>query len=285
METILLNVLNGITFGIMLFLIASGLAVIYGFMGVLNLAHGVFYILGAYFGLAALAYGVPFVWAALVGGIAVGLVGLVVELVFLKRLHKQLNEQVLLTLGFVYIFANLARWIWGPYAKVIDAPAIVSGSINIGSASFPVYRLVIIAAGLALAAGLWLFTEKTRTGSVIRAGMDDKEMTTGLGVNYGLVSSAVFFTGTFVGGVAGFIGLPIIPVYPGMVFDILLLALIVIVVGGVGRIEGTLLGAVVIGLIDSLGKAYFPDFAYFTMYLAMIIILLVKPSGLLGRGK
>jgi len=283
MESVLPNILNGISFGIILFLIASGLAVIYGFMGILNLAHGAFYILGAYFGLAVYGHGVPFILSALAGGIAVGLIGLIVERIFLSRLQKQINEQVLLTIGFVYIFINLAKWIWGPESKLVDAPAIVSGSINIGSGSFPVYRLVIIVAGLAVAAGLWLFTEKTRSGSIVRAGMDDKEMTAVLGVNYGLVSSIVFLTGAFVGGFAGFIGLPIIAVNPAIVFDILLLSLIVIVVGGVGRIEGTLLGAMVIGLIDSLGRAYFPDFAYFTMYLVMAIILLVKPGGLLAR--
>jgi len=282
-ELALINILNGITFGIILFLVASGLSVIMGFMGVLNLAHGALYILGAYFGLAALDYGVPFVLAALIGGIGVGLVGLILERIFLKPLHKQLNEQVLLTLGFVYIFANLARWIWGPYTKVVDAPAIVSGYISIGDAHYPVYRLVLIATGLAVAAGLWFFTEKTRIGSIIRAGMDDKEMTTGMGVNYGLVASAVFFTGAFVAGAAGFIGLPIIAVQSGVVFQILLLSLIVLVVGGVGRVEGTLLGAMAIGIIDSLGKAYFPDFAYFTIYIVMILILLVKPSGLLPR--
>lgn len=283
MESLLVNVLNGIAFGMILFLIASGLSVIYGFMGVLNLAHGVFYILGAYFGLIARNYNLSFVLSALAGGLAVGLIGLILERVFLSRLHKQINEQVLLTLGFVYIFSNIARWVWGPYAKLIDPPALVSGSIHIGSSSFPLYRLVIIIMGLAVAAGLWLLNNKTRAGSILRAGMDDKEMTVSLGVNYGVVATIVFVLGAFVGGVAGFIGLPIIAVHPGIVFDILLLSLIVIIVGGVGRIEGVLLGATIIGLIDSLGRAYFPEFAYFTMYIAMIIILLVKPTGLLGR--
>ena len=127
------------------------------------------------------------------------------------------------------------------------------------------------------------FNNKTRAGAIVRAGMDDKEMTIALGVNYTFISTAVFVFGAFVGGFSGFIGLPIFAVHPGSVFPILLLSLIVIVVGGVGRTEGVLLGAVIIGLIDSLGKVYFPDFAYFTMYVAMILILLIKPSGLLGR--
>ncbi|OGP65069.1 MAG: ABC transporter permease [Deltaproteobacteria bacterium RBG_13_53_10] len=283
MESLSINVLNGIAFGMILFLIASGLSVIYGFMGVLNLAHGVFYILGAYFGLIVRRHEGSFVLAALAGGLAVGLLGLVLERVFLSLLHKRINEQVLLTLGFVYIFSNIVRWVWGPYAKLIDPPAFASGTIPIGSASYPLYRLVIILMGLAVAAGLWLLNNKTRAGSILRAGMDDREMTVGLGVNYGLVATVVFVLGAFVGGFAGFIGLPIVAVHPGIVFDILLLSLIVIIVGGVGRIEGVLLGSMIIGLIDSLGRAYFPEFAYFTMYIAMIIILLVKPTGLLGR--
>lgn len=285
MDNILPNLLNGITFGFILFLIASGLSVIYGFMGILNLAHGVFYILGAYFGLALNNYGVPFVLASLGAGIIVGIIALIVERVFLSRLHKQIDEQVLLTIGFVYIFTNLARLIWGSEAKLVAAPAIVSGFVNIGDIRYPLYRLVIIGAGLAIAVGLWLLTEKTRAGSIIRAGMDNKEMTMSLGMNYGMVASIIFFMGALVGGAAGFIGLPIIAVHPAIVFDILLLSLIVIVVGGVGRIEGVLLGSMVIGLIDSLGKAYFPDWSYFTIYLAMIIILLVKPRGLLPRSQ
>jgi len=285
MENILPNLLNGITFGFILFLIASGLSVIYGFMGILNLAHGVFYILGAYFGLAFYDYGVPFVLASLGAGIVVGIIAMVVERVFLSRLHKQIDEQVLLTIGFVYIFTTLARLIWGSEAQLVAAPAIVSGFVNIGDIRYPLYRLVIIGAGLAIAAGLWLLTERTRAGSIVRAGMDNKEMTTALGMNYALVSSIIFFMGALVGGAAGFIGLPIIAVHPAIVWDILLLSLIVIVVGGVGRIEGVLLGSMVIGLIDSLGKAYFPDWSYFTIYLAMIVILLVKPRGLLPRSQ
>lgn len=285
MESVAINILNGITFGMILFLIASGLSIIYGFMGVLNLAHGALYVLGAYVGFAAVNYSFPFGIAIFISGIVIGLVGLLLERIFLKHLHKQINEQVLLTLGFVYVISNLVKWIWGSNAILVESPAILSGSINIGNANFPVYRLIVIAIGLALAAILWLLTEKTRIGSIIRAGIDNKEMTAALGVNYELVSSVVFVMGAFVGGAAGFVGLPIIAVYPGIIFDVLLWALIVIVVGGVSRIEGVLLGSLVIGLIDSLGRAYFPDFAYFTMYLAMIIILLVKPKGLLTRGR
>lgn len=283
MDAVTIHILNGIAFGMILFLIASGLSVIFGFMGVLNLAHGALYVIGAYTGFVVHSHNWPFVLAAVAGGVFVGFIGLVMDRLFLSRLRNQLNDQVLLTLGFVYVFQNLIRWVFGPYPKLVSPPEIVSGAVSIGEMQIPSYRLVIIILGLVACAGLWLFNNKTRAGAIVRAGMDDKDMTTSLGVNYALISTAVFVLGAFIGGFAGFIGLPIFAVHAGSVFDILLLSLIVIVVGGVGRIEGVLLGAVIIGLIDSLGKVYFPNFAYFTMYIAMILILLVKPSGLLGR--
>jgi len=283
MDALLLNLLNGISFALILFLIASGFALICGVMGILNLAHGAFYILGVYFGLILLRHGGNFWLAAFAGGGGVALVGLILERLFLRRLYKQENEQVLLTFGFVYIFVNLTVWFWGPFSVMVTPPSIIAGSISVGDLSFPIYRFVLVFIGLVLAAGLWLLVEKTRAGAIVRAGMDDKEMTIGLGVNYGLVSSAVFLLGSFIGGFAGFIGAPVVATNPGMAFDLLLLAFVVIIVGGTKNVQGTLLASILIGLLDYFGKAYFPDFAYFTIYLAMIIVLLVKPSGLLGR--
>jgi len=280
---IAVNLLNGISYGMILFIIASGLSLIFGVMGILNLAHGAFYVLGAYIGLTLAKQGGNFFLAALAAGAVVGLVGLALERLFLGRLYKQINDQVLLTLGLVYIFWNVILWIWGPRSQIGGAPPILQGAINMGAFSYPLYRLTIILIGAAIFAGLWLFQEKTRTGAVMRAGMDDKQMTIGLGINYSLFSSFIFFLGAFLGGLAGFLGTPIIGIQPGLSIDILLFAVIVIVVGGVGNVQGALLGAILIGIIDGFGKAYFPDFALFTVYLAMIIILLSRPYGLLGR--
>jgi branched-chain amino acid transport system permease protein len=275
--------LNGISYGMILFLIACGFSLIFGVMGILNLAHGALYMLGAYFGLTVASYGTNFFLAALAGAVGAGLVGLVLERSFLAHLYKQIDEQVLLTLGIVYIFSNMVLWIWGPFPKMGVAP--VSGYIDVGTFSFPTYRLLLIVVGLAVAIGLYFFQERSRYGAIIRAGMYDKRMTMGLGINYGLVSSLVFILGAFMAGLAGFIGAPIVGAYPSMSFEILLLALVVIVIGGVGYIQGALLGAILIGLIDAFGKAFFPDFAMFTIYLVMIIVLLVKPAGLLGRAR
>ena len=205
------------------------------------------------------------------------------ERVFLSRVHGQFDEQTLLTVGIVYIAANLFLWRWGPWTKTTVPPDWLASSIQIGEFSFPLYRFAVIVIGLLIFAVLWWFQEKTRAGAIVRAGMDDKEMTMGLGINYGLVCSAVFFLGTFIGGFAGFISTPWTGAEPNMGFPILLLALIAVVVGGLGTVQGTLLGAIVIGLINSLGKVYFPEFTSFIPYLAFLIILLVRPRGLLGR--
>jgi branched-chain amino acid transport system permease protein len=285
MDMLAIKLLNGISYAMILFLMASGLSLILGVMGILNLAHGTLYMLGAYIGLTVASLGGNWIVALLASGISAGIIGLLFERAFLSRLYKQVNAQVLLTLGLVYVFANVVLWIWGPISKIGAAPAIVSGGVSIGGFSFPIYRFLLILIGLIAFAGLWWFEAKTRAGAIIRAGMDDKEMTIGLGINYGLISSAIFILGAMMGGLAGFIGSPIVGAHPEMSMSILLLAVIVVVVGGVGSVKGALLGALVIGLIDSFGKAYFPDFALFTIYLTMIIVLLVRPSGILGRAQ
>jgi branched-chain amino acid transport system permease protein len=280
---IAVNLLNGISYGMILFIIASGLSLVFGVMGILNLSHGALYALGAYIGLTLGKQGSNFFLAALAAGTAVGLLGLVLERLFLGRLYKQEKEQVLLTLGLVYIFWNMILWIWGPGPKIGMAPHILEGTIKVGGFRYPLYRFAIILIGAVIFFGLWFIQEKTRTGAIMRAGMDDKQMIIGLGIDYGLFSSFVFFLGAFLGGLAGFLGTPIIGIAPHLCIDILLFAIIVIVIGGVGNVQGALLGAILIGIIDNFGKAYFPNFALFTVYLAMIIILLLKPHGLLGR--
>lgn len=283
MEELVIHVLNGVSYGMILFLIASGLSLILGVMGILNLAHGSLYLLGAYIGLTIAPQVGNFWLVAILSGLAVGLVGLVMERVFLSRLHGQFNEQALLTVGLVYILANLFLMIWGPHPKVGSAPSWLADSVNIGEFYFPLYRFALIFIGLVIFASLWWFQDKTRAGAIVRAGMDDKQMTMGLGIRYMLVSSAIFFLGAFVGGIAGFLSTPWLGVEFRMAFPILLLALIAIIIGGVGTAQGTLLGAMVIGLIDSFSKVFITQFALFIPYLAFVIILLFRPSGLLRR--
>lgn len=284
MELFVLNVLNGISFGVILFLLGSGLSLILGVMGMLNLAHGALYMVGAFVGWTiARQQGLNFVLAIFAGGVTGGLLGLVMERGFFRYLYKQLNEQVLLTFGFLYILTNLSLWIWGPLPKGPFTAEILSFSFPIMGGVYPTARIVIIFIGVALAIGLWWLQEKTRVGAIIRAGMDDKEMTEGLGISLGVVSTALFVLGAFIAGASGVIGAQLFGVKLELGLDILLLALVVVIVGGTGSVQGALLGGIIIGLIISFGKALFPDLAMFFIYLVMIAILLIKPSGLLGR--
>lgn len=290
MDTLLANFLIGISFGFILFLLGTGLSLTMGLMRIVNLAHGALYMVGGYTGLAVAQFtenlvgrDLSFVLGVLAGGTCAGLLGLIMESGFLRRLYKRDLDQVLLTIGFIYILTNLAQWIWGPVPQSGVIPSILSGSIPLGRITFPVFRLAIIAFGLVAAACLWLFQEKTRVGAIIRAGMDNKEMTTGLGINLKVVFTGVFTLGAFVAGFCGLIGAPLLGINLGVGWDALLLAMIVVIVGGTGSVQGALVGGLVIGLVDAYGKAFFPELAYFTMYLVLIIILLFRPSGLMGR--
>ncbi len=284
MEASVLTLLNGISYGMVLFLIASGMSIVMGLMGIINLAHGALYMVGGYVGWTiAVHYDLNFGLAVLLGGVAGGLTGLMMERGFLRRLYKQPNEQVLLTFGFIYILSNLCMWIWGPRRRLQFTGEALSGLIYLGGIPYPMTRVVMIITGIAVAIGLWWMQSKTRVGAMVRAGMDDKEMATGLGINLERVSMLVFFLAAFIAGTAGVIGAQLLGVYTWLGTDILLLALVVVIVGGIGSVQGALLGGIVIGLIDTFGKALFPEFSMFTIYLAMIIILMVRPGGLLGR--
>src|SRR5665811_1382611 len=252
MQSFLVNLLNGVSFGSVLFLLAAGLSVMIGVMGILNLAHGALYMLGAYVGWTiAVQYKLNFLLAVVAGGVAAGIVGLVMERGFLRRLYKRYDEQVLLTFGFVYILVNVSMWIWGAQAKPSFSPSFLSGSLHFGDSLYPVSRLATIALGLLVAIGLWWLQQRTRVGAIIRAGMDDEEMTRGLGINLRLVSSVVFFLAAFVAGMAGVVGSQLLGVSPDMGVDILLLSLIVVIVGGVGSVQGALAGAMLIGIVDA----------------------------------
>ena len=290
MDVILLNFLIGISFGCILFLLGTGLSLTMGLMRIVNLSHGALYMVGGYTGLAVakltenlVGRNLCFVLGILAGGICAGLLGLILETGFLRRLYKRELDQVLLTIGFVYILTNLVQWVWGPVPQSGVVPSILSGSIPLGGVTFPVFRLAIIAFGLVAAAGLWLFQERTRIGAIVRAGMDNKEMAMALGINLKMVFTGVFALGAFIAGFCGLIGAPLLGINLGIGWDALLLAMIVVIVGGTGSVQGALVGGLVIGLIDAYGKAFFPELAYFTMYIVLIIILLFRPSGLMGR--
>ncbi len=285
MDLLTINLLNGISFGMILFLLAMGLSITLGVMGILNLAHGALFMIGGFIALSTVHAGGDFWLAIVLGSVGAGVFGLMIERLFLSRLYQQLDNQVLLTLGLVYIIGNLALWIYGGRVQIFDSPPLLTWRVSVGNYAFPFYRVFLIGVGAIAFIALWWIVERTRIGSIVRAGMDNKEMTRGLGINYSLTCSAVFALGALVGGFAGSVATPLIGVFQSMALDILLYALIVVVVGGPGSVLGTLIGALIIGLVDAFGKAFFPDLAMFTMYLVLILMLLIKPSGILGRSR
>ncbi len=280
----IMNSLNGIVFGFILFILATGFTLIFGVMGIVNFAHGAIFMIGAYLGWTLAAdYGSHFGLAILAGGIGCGLIGLVLHQGFLRYLHMQINEQILLTAGFMFIFTNLVQWIFGPIARSPFTPPMLVGSLTLLGLTYPLHRITVIIIGVIIYVALWWLLEKTRIGAIVRAGMDDKEMAMGLGINVHLVNIAVFSFGTFITGIAGVIGIQLLGADLELSLFILKFAMVVVVVGGVGSVHGALLGSLLIGFIDAFGKALFPELAMFTIFLAMIVILLIKPRGLLGR--
>lgn len=282
-SSLVIQILNGISYGLLLFLLASGLSLIFGLMGIVNLAHGSYYMLGAYLGFVIIQETGNFLFGLLGAGAALALLGVVMERFFFRKLYKRELDQVLLTFGFAYLFLDIAKWIWGGVPRILPKPSFLEGSVSILGEAFPIYRFAMIVIGLGIALLLWAFLEKTRTGIIIRAGVDDKEMVSGLGINIQLYFSGIFALGAFLAALGGVISGPIVGAYPGLDFEILVLALAVVVVGGLGTLKGAFLGSLLIGFAETFGKAFFPDFAMFTIYVTMALVLIFKPSGLLGK--
>jgi len=278
----IIHTLNGISFGMLLFLLASGLTLIFGLMSIINLSHGGYYLLGAYIGVTVIMHTGNFLLAMLVSGMSIAVIGVLMERFFLRGLHLQPLPQVLLTIGFTFVFADTALMIWGGEARSIEKPAFLMEPVFIGKIGFPSYRLFVILVGAAVGGLLWLFQERTRVGGMVRAAVNDEEIARGLGINVPFLFVLVFGLGAFLAGLCGVLGGPFIGVYPGVDFEILLLTLIVIIVGGVGSLKGALIGSLVVGLIDNFGKVFFPELARFTIYAPMVIILALKPLGLFG---
>jgi branched-chain amino acid transport system permease protein len=278
----LFQLLNGVSFGMLLFLLAAGLSLIYGLMRILNLAHGSYYLLGAYVALSLVQWSGSLLLATL-GGIAVvtGL-GVFMERVLLRRLPRDELPQALLTFGILLIVGDVALWIWGGTPQTLPKPAALAASVRLGSLVFPSYRLFVIAVGAAIGIALWMLQERTRLGAMIRAAIDDAEIARATGIDVSLLSTVVFALGAALAALGGIIGGPLLGVYPGADFEILLLAFVVVIIGGLGSLKGAFLGALLVGCLDNFGKALFPEFALFTIFAPMALILAVRPTGLFG---
>lgn len=284
LELVGFNLFNGISFGMILFLLASGLSLTMGLMGVVNLAHGAIFMIGGFFGWTIFVkLGMSYWLAVLVAALSAGFVGLAMERGFLRQLYRRINEQVMVTIGFIYVITNLSLWQWGGLTRSPFTFDPWSTSFPLGSWEYPIYRIATIGIGAGFVIGLWWLQEKTKLGAIIRSGMDDKETAIGLGINLDKINALVFFLGSALAGLGGIFGAQLLGVHLSMPWDILLLALIVLVVGGIGSIQGAFVGALVIGIVDAFLKYFFPTLAMFSIYLIMLVVLLVKPSGLLPR--
>ncbi|MFQ5614237.1 MAG: branched-chain amino acid ABC transporter permease [Anaerolineae bacterium] len=285
-DTFVIQLTNGVVFSLLLFLMAAGLSLIFGLMDVVNLAHGTFYLLGGYVGLTILRWTDSFWLALLITPLVVGGIGLLLELTLLRRLYLRGHlDQVLFTFGVALIGTDLMRWTWGAYVESVPPPALLSGQVDVMGIAFPVYRLTMIGLGLLIAAALWLLLERTRIGAIVRAGVSDAQMVSGLGINIQAVFAGVFATGTALAALSGVAAGPIVSLYPGLDFEILILAMVVVVVGGLGTLKGAFWGSLVIGMADTFGKSLLPQFSIFVIFVIMAVVLLVKPSGIFGRAQ
>jgi branched-chain amino acid transport system permease protein len=283
MYTVLNVFIQGLSYGLIFFLLAAGMTLTMGLMRIVNMAHGAMYMVGGYFGLQVFNWTQSFVLGVIGGAVIGGVLGFLLEVGFLRRLYKKEASQVLLTIGFIYIFQNVTMWIWGTYPLSGVVPAALAKAIPIGDAYLPLYRFFIIGFGLVLAVLLWLLQDRSRLGARVRAGMDNREIVGALGINLRVLFTGVFALGSLVAGMCGLIGAPLTGVNLFIGWDALLWSLIVVVIGGTGSIQGALVGGVFLGLLNAFGTAYFPTYAQYAMYAALILILLVRPSGLLGR--
>jgi branched-chain amino acid transport system permease protein len=278
-----IQTLNSIAFGGLLFLLASGFSLIFGLLRIPNLAHGGLFMLGAYLGATLLGAGLPFWQAALGSAAAVGALGAVIERGLLRRLAGNERGQVLVTLGIGFIIADLCLMTWGGDPMPLAAPAALRPPLRLAGLAFPAYRLAVLGVAAFAAAGLVLLMDRTRLGAMIRAGVDDRMMARGVGIPVGRLFTAVFFLGAALAGFAGVIGGPILSAYAGLDTDMLPLALIVVILGGIGSLPGALAGSFIVGFIYNFGTALFPDFAYVVLFLPMVLALVFRPAGLFGR--
>lgn len=287
LSTLLIQCLNALQYGLLLFLVASGLTLIFGIMGVINLAHGSFYMIGAYmaYALAPLVgsvLGGGFLTTLMVGIILSVILGYALEWAFFSFLYERDHlQQVLMTYGLILVFEEVRSLIVGDDVHGVEPPAWLAGSIALGDVmTYPVYRLFISAVCVLVALLLWLVVTRTRLGMMIRAGASNREMVQSLGVDIQFLYRLVFAAGVALAAIAGMVAAPVSSVYPGMGDQVLILCFVVVVIGGIGSIRGALLAALLIGVVDTFGKVFFPQAAGVLVYVLMAGVLLWKPDGL-----
>lgn len=278
-----LQTLNGLSFGAVLFFVASGFTLIFGLMRITNLAHGGFYLVGGYVGYTVMKWTGNFFLALAAAGFVVMLIGLFTESVLLRPIRGLEKPEVLLTIGLTFVLGDLSLAIFGGDPTPVSVPEFLSGPLRIGDFVYPRYRLFVIVCAVVVAVILFYIERRTRIGAIVRAGVDDRETVAALGINIGVVFTGVFMFGSFLAGFAGVIGGGFLTLLPGQDFEILLFALVVVILGGLGSLPGAVLGAILVGLIDSFAKAVVPELSFFTLFAPMALILVWRPQGILGR--
>lgn len=280
---LLQQALNGLSFGALLFLLASGLTLVFGLMRIVNMAHGAFYMLGGYIGVVLATATGNLLLAIAVAAVSVGAAAFVVEVVLLRFVRGQEMPEVLLTIGISFVIADLCLAVFGGDPQNLPSGVKLPGAFVVGEFVYPWYRLLVIGVAIAIGIALAVVQNKTRIGATVRAGVDDREIITAMGVNITWVFTGMFVVGAALAAVGGTIGAGMQSILPGVQNEVLLYALVVIIIGGLGSIPGAAVGSILIGLIDAFAKAWIPELAYFTIFLPMALVLVFRPTGLFGK--
>jgi branched-chain amino acid transport system permease protein len=282
-QFVLLQALNGLSFGALLFLLASGFTLVYGLMRIVNLAHGALFLLGGYVGIVVFGVTGNLLAAIASGVVAAAATGLVAERFLLRRVREQELPEVLITVGVALVVTDLCLAIFGGNPRSIQPPAPISGAFDLGPVTYPTYRLFVIVLAVLVAVGLYLVQHHSRLGTLIRAGVDDRETAGALGIDIDRLFAVMFVVGAGLAGLAGVAAAGVQTIRPGADTDILLFALVVVIVGGLGSVAGAALGSILIGLLDAFARVWIPELSYFAIFAPMAIVLVLRPRGLLGR--
>lgn len=284
MRSAILQAINGISLGALLFLLSSGFTLTFGLMRVVNMAYGAYYLFGGYIGLSIARATGSFELAILGGGLAVVVLGYFVDRFLVWPLGPNHLAQVLLTVGVAFVIGEVCLAVWGGDSLKVPVSSYLRGSIVLpGELYYPKYRFAIIVFGVVSAASLWLLYHKTQIGAVVRAGVDDREMVNATGINVDRLFVLVSALGSFFAGMAGVVGGAFLTLNPGAEWDILVLALVVVIIGGLGSLEGAILGSIIVGLLDAYGRWLLPEFSYFVLFGPMAVLLLFRVTGIFGK--
>ena len=279
----LFQVLNGLTFAALLFIVASGFTLIFGLLRIVNLTHGALYLFGGYIGYTAASITGSFLLGMLASMLAVAVIGVVLDQGLLRFVRGFELREVLLTLGAAFVLDDLALVLWGGDTFTVPAPAFLRGAVQLGSIYYPKYRLFVLLLGVGAFVALWLLLNRTRLGALIRAGVDDPEMVEAMGINIRRVFLATFMLGAALAGLGGTVGGAFLTLYPTADAEILVFSLAVVIIGGQGSLVGAAVGSLLVGLLNSIGQVTFPELAYFVIFGPMALILAFRPLGLFGR--